>query len=51
METIKQMCERLGITIPIYYKIAHKLKRRPTEEDVKEHKANRKYGRPRKENF
>ena len=48
METIRQECERLGITTAVYYKLAHRLKRRPTEQDVKEHKEKAKAGRPRK---
>lgn len=51
METIEQVCKELGITIPVYYKLAHKLKRRPTKEDVEKHKATAKAGRPRKESF
>ena len=49
MEKIKEFCERVGISVPIYYKLAHRLKRRPTEQDVAKHKATRKNGRPRKE--
>ena len=51
METIRQECERLGITTAVYYKLAHRLGHRPTEEDVKEHKAKAKAGRPKKEKF
>lgn len=48
METIKDFCKRVGISVPVYYKITRKLKHRPTEQDVAEHKATRINGRPRK---
>ena len=48
LETIEQECKRLGITKSVYYKLAHRLGHRPTEQDVKEHKAKAKAGRPRK---
>lgn len=51
METIKEFCDKLGISKTVYYKLAHKLKRRPNEEDVEKHKKTAKNGRPRKESF
>ena len=41
----------MGISISVYYKIAHRIGKRPTEEDIKHHIATRKNGRPRKETF
>ena len=41
----------MGISTVTYYKIAHKIGKRPTEEDIKQHIATRKNGRPRKETF
>lgn len=51
METIKEFCDRVGISKTIYYKLAHKLKKRPTEQDVEKHKKTARNGRPRKESF
>ena len=51
MESITEFCKRVGISLPIYYKLAHRLGHRPTEQNVKEHKAKAKAGRPRKESF
>lgn len=51
METIKEFCEKMKITIPIYYKIFKRNRKRPTEEDVLEHKRTARTGRPRKESL
>lgn len=51
MDTIAEICKELGITKSIYYKLAHRLKHRPTKEDVEKHKQTARIGRPRKESF
>lgn len=51
MEKILEICKELGISKTVYYKLAHRLKRRPTKEDVERHKRTAKAGRPRKESF
>ena len=51
METIKEFCNRLKISRAIYYKLAHRLKKRPTEQDIEKHKETARTGRPRKDNF
>lgn len=51
METIKEFCDRVGISRAIYYKLAHRLKKRPTEQDIEKHKKTARTGRPRKDNF
>ena len=51
MVTINEFCKVLGISRAVYYKLAHRLKRRPTEQDIIEHKKTAKAGRPRKESF
>ena len=51
METIREICKRLGISTQTYYNIANKLKKRPTDEDLREYKKTAKVGRPRKESF
>lgn len=51
METIEEICKELGITKSVYYKLAHRLGKRPTKEDVEKHKRTAKAGRPRKESF
>lgn len=48
METIRVFCKRVGISVPVYYKLVHRLKRRPTDADVEHHKLTRINGRPRK---
>ena len=48
---IEEECKKLGISKTLYYKLAHRLKKRPTEQDVEKHKKQAKAGRPRKESF
>lgn len=49
METIRDFCKRVKISVPVYYKLVHRLKRRPTDADIEHHKATRITGRPRKD--
>ena len=51
MEKILDFCKRLGISSVTYYNIARKLKHRPSEQEILEHKRTAKAGRPRKESF
>ena len=51
METIIDICKRCGISTAVYYKIAHKIGKRPDENDIEIWKQTRKHGRPRKTNF
>ena len=48
METVTEMCEKLGITRQMYYYICKKAGKTLTKKEVKKWRAEHRNGRPRK---